>query len=139
MRGDGRRRRRLLRSSGRAGLLALLLFGLREVLDVRVVADVLDVALLLGFCLGAPRALAITNDVYSRNDALALAEDDDVADMSARELKTLVVYGGDARHLVGVVEKSELRQLAAEAQLVLRGDKQADSDDDFEEGETLSE
>ena len=55
-----------------------------------------------------PRALAITNDVYSRNDALALAEDDDVADMSARELKTLVVYGGDARHLVGVVEKSEL-------------------------------
>lgn len=59
MRGDGRRRRRLLRSSGRAGLLALLFFGLREVLDVRVVADVLDVALLLGFCLGAPRALLL--------------------------------------------------------------------------------
>ena len=87
-----------------------------------------------------PRALAIANDVYSRNDALALAEDDGVEDMSARELKTLVVHGGDARALVGVVEKSELRQLAAAAQLALRGDKAAESsDDDFEMGETLSE
>ena len=87
-----------------------------------------------------PRTLAIANDVYSRNDALALAEDDGVEDMSARELKTLVVHGGDARALVGVVEKSELRKLAAAAQLVLRGDKAAESsDDDFEMGETLSE
>ena len=73
-----------------------------------------------------PRALAIANDVYSRNDALALAEDDGVEDMSARELKTLVVHGGDARALVGVVEKSELRKLAAAAQLALRGDKAND-------------
>ena len=87
-----------------------------------------------------PRALAIANDVYSRNHALALAEDDGVEDMSARELKTLVVHGGDARALVGVVEKSELRELAAAAQLALRGDKAAESsDDDFEMGETLSE
>ena len=86
-----------------------------------------------------PRALAIANDVYSRNDALALANDG-VEDMSARELKTLVVHGGDARALVGVVEKSELRKLAAAAQLALRGDKAAESsDDDFEMGETLSE
>ena len=88
-----------------------------------------------------PRTLAIANDVYSRNDALALADDDGVEDMSARELKTLVVHGGDARALVGVVEKSELRKLAAAAQLALRGDKANDesSDDDFEMGETLSE
>ena len=83
----------------------------------------------------AAPAPAPRTDVDSRRDALALAAEP-LEDLSVRELRTLVVHGGGS--LAGVAEKSELRSLAAAAQLVL-ADGNGGDDDDFEVGETLSE
>jgi len=92
----------------------------------------------LAAAVGPGALVPFGQDVYDREYALALVEDD-VGDMSARELKSLVVHAGGALPR-GAVEKPELRQLAAQAQLALKAEEAQDDDDsDIEMGETVSE